>query len=434
MRVKIQNFQSLGSVEIEANGLTVLVGRSNLGKSATVRAVEGALFNRAGEDFVREGTVAAKVAINYLPTNDGAFLDVTWEKGHNLNRYDVDGDLYSKVGQSAPPPVVDAGYRDLKVGGEYLRPQVAGQFDPLFLLTHPGSFISDVLSVISRLAVLLTADRACAKDLKADKGVLTIRQADLNTAAQKLEALQPIVELHQRVHALKALLDKAKEIEALLLEVRALVRARQKLVPVVALTLPAPTLVPKDLGDRWQAGRVAALRRKTLAPLAGVQMPPRTDVPSDLGDRLAAARPLAAVRRRVAPLAAMALPPELSFQELADFDQCEFHVEFVRGAVAPRRALAAVVSLTLPDVEFRVRQLDALERSTALWRDVQQQHTAREQAFEQMTNALRHVRSTKSEAELAQATLDEVLATVDICPVCLTVLTGSKDAEGCLHS
>ena len=41
--VEIRNFQSIDHVHLRVEGFTALVGRSNIGKSAVVRAVKAAL-------------------------------------------------------------------------------------------------------------------------------------------------------------------------------------------------------------------------------------------------------------------------------------------------------------------------------------------------------------------------------------------------------
>src|SRR6187551_1753821 len=102
MKVTVRNFQSLGDVTLDASGLTVVVGRSNLGKSALIRAMTGALFNRPGEAFVRIGKTHAEVSLTDLPTVLKGPLNVEWTKGHNLNEFHVNGKDYKKVGQDAP--------------------------------------------------------------------------------------------------------------------------------------------------------------------------------------------------------------------------------------------------------------------------------------------------------------------------------------------
>ncbi len=285
MKIKVRDFQSLGKVDIEATGLTVLVGPSNWGKSALVRAITAALFNRPGEDFIRHGSSQAQVLLEDLPTTTGTPLTVLWQKGHNLNRFTINGEVYDKVGQTAPPILVSSGYRDVFIGdkernkGEDIRPQIGGQFDEPFLLKKLGSFINDVLSVVSRLGVLLNANGRCTKDLKTNKSTLTIRQKDLKAAEAKLTTLQPVVELHGRVLALQAKLDEARKAEALLVKVRTLVAGRAVLKAFVdATTLPEVTTVPEEIGvSKLLAGMKLAHQRAGILHVRELSLPERDE-------------------------------------------------------------------------------------------------------------------------------------------------------------
>lgn len=280
MKITVRDFQSLGSTEIEATGLTVVVGRSNLGKSALIRAVTAALFNRPGEDFIRQGKAHASVTLDGLP----GVGTVEWLKGHNLNQFTVNGTLFSKVGLDAPPPITQAGYRDVFIGdkernkGEEIRPQIAGQFDPPFLLTKPGSFINDVISVVSRLGVLLNANGRCAKDLKGQKANLTLRQGDLEQAEKKLAALQPVVDLAARVEALQVKLTAAREAQALVDKVRGLLANHAALKAVCAQTLPAETSIPENLGVRETRGRAFWRTRGRVEIVSQLALPAAVDL------------------------------------------------------------------------------------------------------------------------------------------------------------
>lgn len=418
MRIRIENFQSLGRADIEAEGLTVLVGRSNLGKSATVRALEGALFNRPGEDFVREGQSTCRVEVGNLPTAGGVPLNVVWEKGHNTNRFRVDGEDFSKVGVTAPPPLIAAGYRDLKIGGESLRPQVAGQFDRIFLLDRPGSFVSDVLSVISRLAVLLNADRACTKDLKAEKQLLTVRQGDLTTAEKKLAAMQPIVELHDRVKALAAHVARAREVETMLADVRRLVALRAQLLPATRLTLPDATQVPADIGRAYLTAKPLTRDRRRLQPAAALGLPEHTALPADLGAVYLTAKPLTAERRRVVPAATKRLP-RVVVQRPDTIDRAQARMTQVREYVRARARAASVARLVLPpqttDYPGTITKLEEWQDRASEVRVLKARYLT---LADVVVGEMRSAKAMTHEVEMAEAALAQARAESKVCPVC----------------
>ena len=268
--MRILDFQSLKDVELDVSGFTVLTGRSNIGKSAVVRAIAAALFNRPGDDYIREGEKGCEVTLTDAPSTGPIPLILRWRKG-TAATYTINGLDYAKVGQKTPEVLQAAGYRDVTFGSETLRPQVGGQFDGIFLLDRPGSLISDVLTTVSRLAVLLRADRACGTDLKQAKSALKTRQADVAAAETQLAEIGPAVEA--LVTAIDALRDDYAEVAQLterVTKIRAL-----KLKRAILTQLPAAVESVTELDEFFDTAAVglrvgrlqqAAARRRQLAP------------------------------------------------------------------------------------------------------------------------------------------------------------------------
>lgn len=246
MQVRIANFQSILATQLQVDGLTVVIGPSNRGKSAAVRAIEGALFNRPGDGFVRVGAKTAEVDLAF----DGH--TVGWRKGGGLNEFTVDHVKHGRVGAKAPDVLAGLGFRDAVIGGrvkddgkldggETVRPQVARQFDRIFLLDQPAAFINEVMVKLSRLEVLQRANRACSGDLRSAQSLLKVRQADVVKAGQAVTQLEPIVALRERVLALAARRVQVERQQARLQTLRQLAASRQQAVQRLGVTLPAVT-------------------------------------------------------------------------------------------------------------------------------------------------------------------------------------------------
>ena len=97
MKIKVENFQSIQKAEIEVDGLTVITGPNNIGKSALARAVAGLFSNMRGNSFVRRGEKSCSVEI-VLDNTDS----IKWEKGKSKNNYTINGKSISKVGINDP--------------------------------------------------------------------------------------------------------------------------------------------------------------------------------------------------------------------------------------------------------------------------------------------------------------------------------------------
>jgi hypothetical protein len=385
MRLTVTDFQSLGHVAVEVSGLTVLVGPSNRGKSALIRALEAVLFNKPGDEFVRHGKKKATVEIVNAPTTDGtALLDVKWTKGGGKTVYDLSGDLYTKVGQGTPPLITEAGYRDVWIGdkdrkkGEWLRPQVSEQGPgTYFLLNRSGAFVSDVLGAISRHAVLLTAQGRAAGDQRGTKQALGYKQTDLGKAHEQLDALEGVPAFAARVSLLAQAQARADALRVKVARLRSLLEWQTVYRAFLKVELPAATLVPPNT-DRWvfilsRGTELAAARPSRLA-LGGSEVPVVVEVPEL--PNIAKARGLTGRRAVLAPLAACTLPASV-----------DVHLPSAGVWADGMHKLEAIV-------DRRLKAIDMLYRC----------QTA--------------VKSTKVEAEAASADLKLLLDGLKVCPTC----------------
>ena len=283
MRVTVENFQSLAKAQIDVEGLTAVVGPSDRGKSALVRAIDGCLFNKGGEQFVREGASFTQVALDWPYGNDQRH-EVVWTKGGGKNNYQIDGELFDKVGAKVPDALQALGFKAVLIGGrlkeeggieggEWVRPQIAGQFDGIFLLDRPGTFLSEVIVRLSRLSVLQRASRQCVLDLKQTKSQLTVRQGDLTKATTEAEALAKAPQLRMRLNLLLQEERHLGEVADNVSKIRYLVGARQIHRQRAALMLPTPATTTeyvtnlKDQYQQLQNARTAILLRGRLKAL-----------------------------------------------------------------------------------------------------------------------------------------------------------------------
>ena len=66
-RVDLENFQSISKASLEfVQGINIIVGQSNSGKSAILRAVKGSVLNPSGsQKYIKNKTKGFKVNIDY---------------------------------------------------------------------------------------------------------------------------------------------------------------------------------------------------------------------------------------------------------------------------------------------------------------------------------------------------------------------------------
>lgn len=189
LKVDIENFQAVpdDGVQFEVDGFTVIVGKSNTGKSSIIRAIDGVMRNLSGDSFVREGKNHTRVE---LETDDHR---VVWKKGDGFNDYIIDGEEYQKVGHHPPDRLKELGLRDVEVDGDSIPVLVAKQFDPIFLINPSktkGSTAAKLISDIGSLGSLQKARKESTSDRRSCSRKLKTRREDLEEVEETLSEFE----------------------------------------------------------------------------------------------------------------------------------------------------------------------------------------------------------------------------------------------------
>jgi hypothetical protein len=214
--VEVRNFQSIEQATLKVEGFTALVGRSNIGKSAIVRAVKAALTGAPVSSFVRHGraclrrTKKAKTCKCFSAVHLKAEgFDMLWEKGDAINRYTFNGVVYDKAEKGTPEFLLPA-FLPVKIADKQEMLQVADQFSAIFLLDQTGGVVADVLSDVARLDRINVAMRMAERDRKEAVSTRKVREKD---AAELQVRLDDFVGLDVAVHDVAAVQAELDEIE-----------------------------------------------------------------------------------------------------------------------------------------------------------------------------------------------------------------------------
>jgi len=135
-KVRIENFQSHEDTEFDLTpGINLIVGSSEAGKSAILRAINWALHNEPrGDDFVRVDADEARV---HLWWNDGSyFCRIKGENRNAVTYRDKDGyeDGRDRIGTTLPPEALKV-LGNPPIDDESGPISYADQHQPLFLVT-----------------------------------------------------------------------------------------------------------------------------------------------------------------------------------------------------------------------------------------------------------------------------------------------------------
>lgn len=210
IKVRVRNFQSLRDAELTIQGLTVVTGTNNSGKSALFRAIHGAFQNARGSDFVRHGASHASVLLTF---EDGQTL--LWEKGKSVNRYEVNGVVLDKVRHGAPKEVEDFGVRPISAGNREHWPQIARQLDGVvFLFNEAGATMAEAVADIDRVGLLTRALRLSESDAYKNKEERRIRESDLEKFEDRYAVFDGVDDLKLCVDRLEVKHRRSEDLES----------------------------------------------------------------------------------------------------------------------------------------------------------------------------------------------------------------------------
>lgn len=215
----IENFQSHSQTKLEfadAGQLTVIVGPSDSGKTAILRALKWVLYNQPqGADFIRAGATQAVVALTYA---DGRM--VVRERGRSYNRYRLvrpgqEDQVYEGFGSDVPLEIQEVtGVRPVEIGDLSLTLNLSEQLDGPFL----GKSISAGARarVLGQLAGTEEVDHA-ARTLGADLHRASQEEkrlsGELETLAAQIREYDYLPTLAHRIERLAQLIGEVKAAE-----------------------------------------------------------------------------------------------------------------------------------------------------------------------------------------------------------------------------
>ncbi len=244
--ITLENFQSHVSTTLEpapAGKLTVIVGASDSGKTAIVRALRWLFYNTPqGTDFININADSAKVTVKY--SDETRVVRERHRRGRN--RYEVGEERYESFGLGVPIEVQQAtGVRPVTVGDAEFNLNLAEQLEGPFL----GKSVSAIAraKVLGKLAGLEEIDYA-QKQLNAD---LRRGRQNESTLVAEIEDLEGQI---AQFDYLPKLARRIKSLERLVSTIEAyqerrgyLVHAKEKLTRIETLILEA-----RQASKRWQ--------------------------------------------------------------------------------------------------------------------------------------------------------------------------------------
>lgn len=233
-QLQVRNFQSLKKVDLDLGLFTVILGPSNSGKSALIRALQALTSNVRGSSFITQGqtsTVISAVSDEWR---------ITLEKGDSSSYRVVYPDglekTYTKLASAVPDDITHL--LNMVPSGEAGSLSFASQEDPPFLLKSSGSSVARVLGDLTHVSVVFEAVRESNRRKSAASSETKTRKTDLDIL---LEKSLPFLDLKSRHADLLSQEQRIADIESLSSDISrliSLVNVLENNYSVVSVTIP----------------------------------------------------------------------------------------------------------------------------------------------------------------------------------------------------
>lgn len=235
MKVKIKNYQAIKNAELNFEpGVTAIIGSSNNGKSSIIRAIEAAINNKGGSDFINYDAELCEVTIE----DNGQ--KIIWSKNKNSNKsfYNINGQILNKIGQKQLDEVGQLlNMSEVQVNNEKFRLNFWKQLEFPFLVGKTHYQLFDFISKSKDQEIISSLEEKTQIDIKQ----ALIKQADLNS---KIDLkTQDIVKIKQTISnlekvdaididAFEAILNINKKLSLLILNYKLLITKEQNQLKV----------------------------------------------------------------------------------------------------------------------------------------------------------------------------------------------------------
>lgn len=210
----VKDFQSIQEAKIGVDGLTVIVGDSNSGKTATLRALNAACNNRFRSGCVRHKQSQSSIAIK---TNEDPRVLQIVKPSDSSAKMKLGDQVFSKLSRTVPKEVsefLNLGVID-SVGTEGYSLTFHPQFTPPLLLGLSHQKVIDLLSASTALDdlkiakdQLLLRSRELKSNIQLVDGMLRESKTKLERLKNEYDTLTPIV---QQLQSLSKVLDDSED-------------------------------------------------------------------------------------------------------------------------------------------------------------------------------------------------------------------------------
>lgn len=380
-RVLIENFQSHARSELTFGpGLNAILGPSDNGKSAVLRAIRWALYSEPrGTEFVRFGARECRVTVTM---SDGVeivrelLLNKSGTSGRNrylLRRPGAEEQVFEGFGTEVPLEIIKAhGMPPIILDKDKrVMLNLGSQLEAPFLLAETGSLRARAVGRLLGVHVVDAADRGAQRDLKERKREAKGLQERVDSFTEKLQPFADVPDEEARLAEVELLmtgsqaaLDRRERLVAL--------RERWARIQAERVDLEGALSGLSGIEEAEERHREALAQHQRHRTLAGLQAA-RTSTRAEIRQ----CRVHLDALERIEILAAMLVTAQATFERRQRLGGLQERLASTRASIAQGQVLLARLGV-IDEAEPLVAEAHAAaERLTALRRVGVQYQTAR---------------------------------------------------------
>ena len=223
--LKVENFQSIKSAELELGQFTVLSGPSSSGKSAVLRAAQALFRNNFNPNQVRQGCSSSDIT---------AEIDdhkVSVSRGRSKSTYYLDDKVFTKAGRTVPDSVAEVLNMEPLAGVDTT---FSTQFDKPYLLAESGSIGSQVIGTLTNVATLHDGLRETNRRALSTQATLKVKKADVIALTDRIHSFDGLEAKEHRAAKAEGIIRNVETTSTKLSEVDALIQSTQVFVEALS--------------------------------------------------------------------------------------------------------------------------------------------------------------------------------------------------------
>lgn len=210
LKIHLKNFQSIEDIEIELGNFTVICGRSDIGKSAVLRALTAVVTNDLKAMFIRKGQTQCSIRIDTTLGSVTMVRDTKKGVSYIEEPLGQPAKTHTKTNNVCPEGILDIlGFRAISLDKDLeIIPNITMQGVGEFPLDQPEAVVSKILGKISNLNTVFNALRLNEIDEKSANNDLSGVRSVIEARQQQVEELTaPVIKGQEMVSQGQILLD-----------------------------------------------------------------------------------------------------------------------------------------------------------------------------------------------------------------------------------